>query len=249
MVIAVSLVVGAVIGSFLNVVIARLPNGESLVRPGSRCPACRASIPWFHNIPLLSFVWLGGRCRACGLPISWRYPIVEGVTAGLFALAAWRVGWTPRLLLAWVFVAALVAVTGIDLEHQIIPDVITLPGIGAGFLASFVNPVASWAGSLLGIVLGGGLIFVVILVSRGGMGGGDMKLAAMLGAFLGYKMALLAIFSSVVLGGLLAGVLIATGLRRRKDPIPFGPFLALGGVLALFAGEEILGWYVSAFLS
>ena len=243
-----ALVLGATIGSFLNVVAVRLPRGESLVHPRSHCPACRAPIPWFDNIPLISFLALRGRCRRCRGPISWRYPLVEAATGALFALAAWRFGWTPRLLLAWVFVAALVAVTAIDLEHQLIPDVITLPGIGAGFLASFVNPAVSWLASFLGIVLAGGLIFVVILVSRGGMGGGDMKLAAMLGAFLGYKMALLAIFSAVILGGLLAGVLMATGLRRRKDPIPFGPFLALGGVLALFAGEEMFRWYVSAFL-
>jgi leader peptidase (prepilin peptidase)/N-methyltransferase len=248
MMIAFSLALGAVVGSFLNVVIARLPKGESLVRPGSRCPACRAPIPWFHNIPLLSFAWLRGRCRECRRPISWQYPLVEGITAGLFALAAWRLGPAPELLAAWVFLAALVAITGIDLEHQIIPDAISLPGIGLGFLASFLNPALTWTSSLLGIALGGGLFLIVILGSRGGMGGGDMKLGAMLGAFLGHKMALLAIFSGVVLGGFVAGVLVATGLRRRKDPIPFGPFLAIGGMLSLFAGKEILAWYVSAFL-
>ena len=245
--IALSLGLGAVIGSFLNVVIARLPQGQSLIRPGSRCPACRAPIPWFHNIPLLSFVWLRGRCRQCRLLISWRYPLVEGVTAGLFALAAWRVGPGPELLAAWIFLAALVAITGIDLEHQIIPDAITLPGIGVGFLASFLTPALTWTCSLLGIALGGGLFLIVILASRGGMGGGDMKLGAMLGAFLGAKMALLAIFSGVLLGGLVAVLLIATGLRRRKDPIPFGPFLALGSLLSFFAGEVILKWYMSAF--
>lgn len=245
-----ALALGAVIGSFLNVVIVRLPRGESLVRPGSRCPACGTSIPWFDNVPVLSFLWLRGRCRACGQAISWRYPLVEASTAGLFGLAAWKLG--PRLealIPAWAFLAALVAVTAIDLEHQLIPDVITLPGIGAGFIASLANPSVGWLDALLGIGAGGGLIFLVILVSRGGMGGGDMKLCAMMGAFLGYKLALLAIFSGVVLGGFLAAVLLTTGLKRRKDPIPFGPFLALGGVIALFMGEEIVRWYLSGFAS
>jgi leader peptidase (prepilin peptidase) / N-methyltransferase len=244
-----ALALGATIGSFLNVVIARLPRGESLVRPRSRCPACGAPVAWFDNIPLVSFVWLRARCRRCRAPISWRYPIVEALTAGLFGLAAWRVGSGLELLTAWFLLASLVAITAIDLEHQIIPDAITVPGIGLGFLASFLNPAPTWGASLLGIALGGGLFLVVILGSRGGMGGGDMKLGAMLGAFLGYKLALLAIFSGVMLGGLAAGVLMAAGVRRRKDPIPFGPFLAVGSALALFAGEEILAWYVSAFLA
>jgi leader peptidase (prepilin peptidase)/N-methyltransferase len=243
-----ALALGAVVGSFLNVVAIRLPRGESLVRPGSRCPACGAPIAWFDNIPVLSFVWLRGRCRACRSAISWQYPLVEVATAALFALAAWRAG--PRLevlLPSWALLAALVAVTAIDLAHQVIPDAITLPGIGAGFIASLANPSVGWLDSVLGIVAGGGLIFLVIVVSRGGMGGGDMKLCAMLGAFLGYKLALLAIFSGVLLGGLVAGLLLTTGVKRRKDPIPFGPFLAGGGVIALFMGEEIVRWYLSAF--
>jgi leader peptidase (prepilin peptidase)/N-methyltransferase len=243
-----ALALGAVVGSFLNVVAIRLPRGESLVRPGSRCPACGAPIAWFDNIPVLSFVWLRGRCRACRSAISWQYPLVEVATAALFALAAWRAG--PRLevlLPSWALLAALVAVTAIDLADQVIPDAITLPGIGAGFIASLANPSVGWLDSLLGIVAGGGLIFLVIVVSRGGMGGGDMKLCAMLGAFLGYKLALLAIFSGVLLGGLVAGLLLTTGVKRRKDPIPFGPFLAGGGVIALFMGEEIVRWYLSAF--
>jgi leader peptidase (prepilin peptidase)/N-methyltransferase len=243
-----ALALGATIGSFLNVVVARLPRGESLVSPGSRCPACRTPIRWFDNVPLLSFLVLRGRCRRCGASIAWRYPVIEGVTAALFGLAAWRFGARPEALLpAWFFLATLVAVTAIDLEHQLIPDRITLPGIAVGFLASLANPSVSWLASLLGIALGGGLIFVIIVVSRGGMGGGDMKLCAMMGAFLGPKLALLAIFSGVVAGGMVAAILLASGLRGRKDPIPFGPFLALGGVVALFSGEDIVRWYFSAF--
>jgi leader peptidase (prepilin peptidase)/N-methyltransferase len=178
-----ALALGAVIGSLLNVVAVRLPQGQSLLRPRSHCPACKAPIAWFDNIPVLSFLALRGRCRRCRAPISWRYPAVEAATAALFAMAAWRLGWRPEVLLpGWAFLAALVAITAIDLEHQIIPDRITLPGIAAGFLTSLVNPSLSWTASLLGIALGGGLVFVVIVVSRGGMGGGDMKLCAMIGA-------------------------------------------------------------------
>jgi leader peptidase (prepilin peptidase) / N-methyltransferase len=246
-VIAFSLALGAVIGSFLNVVIARLPKGENLVCPGSRCPACRAPIRWFHNIPLLSFAWLGGRCQQCRRPISWQYPLVEGVTAGLFALAAWRIGPGPGLLAAWVFLAALVAITGIDLEHQLIPDRITLPGIVVGFVTSLVNPSVSWLDSLLGIAFGGGVLFVIIVASRGGMGGGDMKLGAMIGAFLGWQLIALTLLLAVLLGGLIAATLLITGLKKRKDPIPFGPFLASSALVSLFWGDLVLRWYWRGF--
>jgi leader peptidase (prepilin peptidase)/N-methyltransferase len=243
----IALMMGAVIGSFLNVVIVRLPKGESFVSPHSICRACGTPIRWFDNIPIASFLWLRGRCRQCGVAIAWRYPLVEGLTAALFLLTVWRIGWRIELIPAWLFVAALVAIAAIDLEHQIIPDAITLPGIVVGFLFSFIAASLPWLDSLLGVLAGGGIPFVVIVVSRGGMGGGDMKLGAMLGAFLGYKLALVAIFSGVVLGGLVAGILLAKGLRARKDPIPFGPFLAGGGVVALLFGEGLIRWYFAAF--
>jgi leader peptidase (prepilin peptidase) / N-methyltransferase len=242
-----ALIVGAVIGSFLNVVIFRLPARESVVAPRSRCRACGTPLQWFDNIPMISFVALQARCRACDAPISWRYPIVELATAGLFALAAWGTTSPADLVIGWVFLAALVAITGIDLDHQIIPDRITLPGIAVGFLSSFLGTRVSWVESLLGIVAGGGILFAVIMLSGGGMGGGDMKLGAMMGAFLGYKLALLALFSAVLLGGIVALALLSTGIRKRKDPIPFGPFLAIGSVLAMLWGEAVLRWYLNVF--
>jgi len=242
-----SLVLGAVIGSFLNVVIVRLPQGESLVHPRSHCPACRAPIAWFDNIPVVSFVNLRGRCRQCQAPISWRYPLVEATTAALFGLAAWHFGFTVELLTAWPLLAALVAITAIDLDHQVIPDTITLPGIVAGFLASLVNPFVRWVDSLLGIAVGGGLILIVILVSRGGMGGGDMKLCAMIGAFLGWQLAALTLFMAVIVGGVIAAVLMITGLRKRKDRIPFGPFLAGSAAVSVFWGDALVAWYLSGF--
>jgi leader peptidase (prepilin peptidase)/N-methyltransferase len=165
----------------------------------------------------------------------------------LFVLAAWRTTSLIDLGVAWTLLAALVAIAAIDLQHQIIPDRITLPGIVVGFLASFLGDRTSWIDSLLGILAGGGILFAVIMLSGGGMGGGDMKLGAMLGAFLGYKLALLALFVAVILGGGIALALLSTGIRRRKDPIPFGPFLAAGGALAMLWGEAILRWYLSAF--
>jgi leader peptidase (prepilin peptidase)/N-methyltransferase len=145
----------------------------------------------------------------------------------------------------WVFLAALVAIAGIDLEHQLIPDTVTLPGTAVGFLTSFLSPSATWLGSLLGTALGGGLFLVVILASRGGMGAWDMKLGTLMGAFLGYILALAAIFAAVILGGVCAALLLATALRRRRDPIPFGPFLAAGSSVALFLGEELIQWYLT----
>ena len=245
--IPVALLLGAVIGSFLNVVIVRLPRNESLVTPRSRCPACGTALHWFDNIPMVSFLALRGRCRECHAAISWRYPIVETGTAALFTLAAWRSTSLPDLVIAWLFLAALVAVTAIDLEHQTIPDRITLPGIAVGFLTSFLGTRVSWLESLIGIAVGGGILFAVIVLSGGGMGGGDMKLGAMIGAFLGYKLALLTLFFAVILGGAVALALLSAGIRRRKDPIPFGPFLAVAGAVAMLWGEAFVTWYLRMF--
>lgn len=239
--------VGAVVGSFLNVVIARIPRKESLLTPPSHCLTCGASIRWFDNIPLLSLLWLKGRCRACGTPIGWRYPVVEGVTGAVFALSLLHFGLAPELIVALLFLSALVAITAIDLEHQLIPDRITLPGIVVGFLANLLIPRVSWLDSLGGVLVGGGIFLVIILVSGGGMGGGDMKLGGMIGAFLGWKLTLLVLLVAVLLGGVLAVVLLVTGIRKRKDPVPFGPFLAVGSVVVLFWGEGLLRWYLGPF--
>jgi leader peptidase (prepilin peptidase) / N-methyltransferase len=242
-------VAGLLIGSFLNVVIARVPERRSLWSPGSACPGCGTAIAWYDNIPILSFLVLRARCRACAMPIPWRYPVVEAVTGALFGAAAWGFGPTLDAVVAAALLAVLVALTVIDLERQIIPDVISLPGILAGALANLATGRVPWLESLLGIVVGGGVFLVIILASGGGMGGGDMKLGAMLGAFLGWKVVLLSVFVSVVIGGILAVALIATGVRGRKDPIPFGPFLAAGGAAGLFWGERVVRWYLSGFVA
>src|SRR5207245_1917650 len=238
---------GLAIGSFLNVVIVRLPERRSLWRPPSACPGCGAPIAWYDNLPLLSFALLRGRCRACAMPISWRYPLVEAVTGAAFLSAYTVFAPTARFLLA-----ALIAITAIDLQLQIIPNAITLPGIVAGVLANLGTGAVSWLEAVIGALLGGG-VFVAIMLGYAllfreeGMGLGDAKLGAMLGAFLGWKVLLFSLFAAVTVGGVLAIVLLATGLRGRKDPIPFGPFLALGGATGLFWGEKVVAWYLSGF--
>ncbi len=240
---------GLVIGSFLNVVIARLPERRSLWRPASHCPACRAPIAWRDNIPVLSFVRLRGRCRGCRRPIPWRYPIVELVTGSGFALAYWLQGPTADFVVTAVLLAMLIAIAAIDFRHQIIPDVITLPGLVVGVLSTLVTGRVSWIESLIGIVVGGGIFMVIIVASGGGMGGGDMKLGAMLGAFLGWKLGLLALLLGVFTGGAVAIALLLLGRKGRKEAIPFGPFLALGGAVTGLWGEQVLAWYLTHFLA
>jgi leader peptidase (prepilin peptidase)/N-methyltransferase len=242
-----TLLVGLAVGSFVNVVVARLPERKSLLRPGSTCPGCGTAIAWHDNIPVLSYVWLRGRCRACGMGIAWRYPVIEIATALVWGAAYLMWGLTVEFAVGAVFLTALVAITGLDVERGIIPDLITLPGIVAGFGVNLITDRVGWVDSILGIVVGGGLFLVVIVASGGGMGGGDMKLGAMFGALLGWKVTLLALFIAVVLGGALALSLMASGRVRRKDAIPFGPFLALGGAISLFWGEKAIRWYLSGF--
>jgi leader peptidase (prepilin peptidase)/N-methyltransferase len=245
-------VAGLVIGSFLNVVIARVPEGRSLWRPGSACPGCGAAIAWYDNIPLLSFALLRGRCRSCSMSIPWRYPIVEGVTAVLFGAAGAAFGPTLDGVAAAALLAMLVAITVIDLELQIIPDAISLPGIVAGLLANLATGRVAWLDSVLGAALGAAIFVLIALVGswwagQQALGGGDVKLAALLGAFLGWKVLLLSIFLSSLGGGILSAILMTLGVRGRKDPIPFGPFLAAGGAVGLFWGERMVQWYLSGF--
>ena len=234
-------VVGACIGSFLNVLIHRLPRKESIVRPCSRCPACGRSLPPLENIPLASFVFLGGRCRGCGNRISVRYPFVEMFTAAGFALLVHLDGPGVALPRDLVFFSLLVPITFIDIDHRIIPDELSLGGLAAGLLLSFL-PGGDWKGSLLGGVLGGGVLFGTAvayekITGREGMGGGDIKLIAMVGAFLGWKGALFTIFCGSLLGT--AGGLLAMrkGGDGLKTAIPFGPYLCAAALIARFSGE------------
>jgi len=239
---------GLCIGSFLNVCIYRLPASKSIVHPRSMCPRCGRQIPFYDNLPILSYLLLRGRCRQCRTAISVRYPLVE-LLAGLFALVSvLRFGMTPTAAIYFVFIAALLTVTFIDIDHRIIPNAITLPGIVFFFIAGLLLPQISWKDALLGILVGGGTLYLVaqayyLLKKVDGMGGGDVKLLAMIGALIGWQGVLFTIFFAS-LGGTLAGLAVMVKNRSTmKQKIPFGPFLATGAICYLFFGEPIIRWY------
>jgi len=214
------------------------------------CPSCQTKIPFYDNVPVASYLWLRGRCRHCGAAFSLRYPLVE-LVSGLFAVAVFaRYGFSWESLFLYSLVGALLVITFIDIDHQIIPDVITYPGIGVGFVTSLLVGHITYKESLIGILLGGGILLLVawgyyLLTKREGMGGGDIKLLAMIGAFLGWKGVIFTIFAGSAIGTV-AGVALAlrTGGGRRLA-IPFGPFLSIGGLLYLFFGPQLIGWYIA----
>ncbi len=241
-----SVLFGLVLGSFLNVVIYRLPRHESLARPGSHCPGCNKAIRWYDNIPLVSWLTLKGRCRDCGVRISCRYPVVEAITGVGFGLALWRFGVDWPLLVAWAFIAAMVAVAFIDYDHMVIPNKIVLPGALIGLAASVaLNPqrwwvyVASSAGAAA-------FMFALAMIWPGGMGPGDIKMALFMGAVLGASV-LVALFAAFLFGSLFGLYLMLVKKRSRKTRIPFGPYLAAGSVLAIFLGETILRNYANLY--
>lgn len=248
-------VIGALVGSFLNVVIYRLPRGESVVTPRSHCPHCATPIRPIDNVPIVSWLWLRGRCRRCREPISARYPLVELVSAVLAAGLAVRLGPGIAAVAAFYFAASLLALTYIDLDVQLLPDRLTLPGIAVGLLVAFVAPpgdrlVAPQA-AIVGTLLGGGMLWLVAwayhaITGREGMGGGDVKLLAMIGAFLGWQGVLLTLLLASFIGSAIG---IALMIQKRADSklaIPFGPFLAMGALVALFWGPQIVRWYISS---
>jgi leader peptidase (prepilin peptidase) / N-methyltransferase len=246
-------ILGTIFGSFLNVVIYRVPQRLSIVRPASRCPHCQTPIRPYDNIPLVSFLILRGRCRSCHAPISWRYPLVEAATgvplAGLWVRFAPSAEWVP-FVAASVFVLMLIAVFFIDLDHQIVPNAITYPGLAIGLLLAI--PQGRVVPSLLS-ALGAGVAFLLIAIlseavmKREGMGGGDIKLAAMIGAFLSWPAVVVALMLAVTVGAIGGLLLMALRKRTRTDPIPFGPSLAVGGIIALFAADGIVRWYLHLF--
>lgn len=239
---------GLCIGSFLNVCIYRLPASQSIAHPGSRCPNCGTSIAFYDNIPVISYLWLRRRCRHCRVKIPMRYPIVE-LLGGLFALATFlKFGLTLQALVFFVFIACLLVVTFIDLDHRIIPDIITLPGIPVFLAAGFAVTAIAFKDALLGILIGGGSLFLVawtysFITKKEGMGGGDIKLLEMMGALVGWQGVLFTIFVSSLVGTLSGLAIMVQSRKGMKLAVPFGPFLAIGGITYIFFGSQLIGWY------
>lgn len=241
-------IAGLCVGSFLNVCIHRLPLKESVVWPASRCPGCGHDLAWFDNIPVASYLVLRGRCRSCRAPISIRYPIVEALTAAIFLLHWIVFGPTPLLAVRLLFACALIVLFAIDLDHQILPDVITLPGIVVGFVCSVFLPPGPLM-SLAGIALGGGLLWAIAeawfrLRKVEAMGFGDVKMLAMVGAFLGIKLVVFTFVVSSMIGGLVGVLLIATRRADMATKVPFGTMLAVAALIASLYGEPLLTWYL-----
>ncbi|MBT4875477.1 MAG: prepilin peptidase [Desulfobacula sp.] len=243
-------IIGACIGSFLNVCIYRIPENNSIITPGSFCPACKKGIPFYCNIPVLSYLFLKGRCKFCHKPISIRYPIIE-ILAGMFAVVLFYKFGIGQVMIYWfIFTSVLITISFIDIDHQIIPDVISLPGILVFASSFYFLPEMTLKNTLLGIVAGGGSLYAVaflyyLLKKQEGMGGGDIKLLAMIGAAIGIKGVFFTIFAGSLLGtffGLL--IMIYTKIADSKLKIPFGPFLSMGAILYIFFGEQLILWYL-----
>ncbi len=234
--------IGLIVGSFLNVVIHRVPLRQSVVWPASRCPQCGEPIQPNDNVPLLSYVLLRGRCRNCKARIRLRYPLIEALTGALFAAAVYEFGLGLELISALVLIMTLIALAGIDLEHRLLPNVIVGPAALVGFALSVLESPAQWWLYLLSAVAVAGGLFALALARPGGMGMGDVKMGGMLGAFLG-PYAALAVFLGALCGAITGGLLMAAGKMRRRHALPFGVFMALGGIVTLFAGEELWQLY------
>ena len=242
-------ILGLIVGSFSNVCIYRIPKKESIAYPASHCPKCRTTIKPVDNIPLLSYILLKGRCRNCKSKISIQYPIVEFLTGLIYLIIYLLYGLSVQTLIYIILSSALIIIAFIDLNQQIIPDVISLPGIAIGFIISFFVPYISFINSALGILAGGGIILIIALggsaiFKKEAMGGGDVKLAAMIGAFLGWKYIIVSLFLGFFTGALTGIFLIIAKIKKKEDAVPFGPFIILGSFITLLWGEKIISWYL-----
>jgi len=254
-------VISACVGSFLNVCIYRIPAHRSVVSPGSECPSCKAPVRFFDNIPIFSYFILGGKCRSCKATFSVRYAMVELLVALLGIALYYRFGFAPQFFAYAVFTAILVTVAFIDLDHRIIPNVISLPGIVVGVVIALILQFVLSAGavgavypslvdSAIGVVIGGGVLFFIsfgyyVLTGREGMGFGDVKLLAMIGAFVGWKGVLFTLFAGSIVGAFIGVFVMVIGGKDSRYAVPFGPFLSLGALVYAFCGRMIITWYLS----
>jgi len=242
-------VLGLIVGSFCNVCIYRIPRNESVIYPASHCPKCRTKIKPIDNIPLLSYILLKGRCHNCGSKISIQYPVVEFLTGLIYLIIYLIYGLSIQSLVYIVLSSALIIIAFIDLQEQMIPDIISLPGIVVGLILSFIVPYMSFINSVLGALVGGGIILIIawvgsIAFKKEALGGGDVKLAAMIGAFLGWRYTIISLFWGFFIGALVGIILILSKIKSKEDMVPFGPFIVLGSIITLFWGEKILSWYI-----
>ncbi len=249
---ALSALLGALVGSYLNVVIYRVPRGRSTLRPRSKCPGCNQPIAWYDNVPVLSYLVLRGRCRRCRQALSMRYPIVEATTSALFALATFHFGLSITTLIAWLFLSLLLSLALIDFDHLLLPDALTLPGLVLGLLLSTVSDLTGPLSAGLGAFLGGFVLLAIIglyLLLRGefGMGLGDPKMLAMIGAFLGLSKTVVTLFVASLVGSLVSLLLILARRADGRSKLPFGVYLALGAAVALFFGDSLVHWYISGW--
>lgn len=238
-------VAGSAIGSFLNVLICRIPEGLSVVFPASHCPRCKHAIRYYDNIPVISYLLLRGMCRDCREKISIRYPLIEILAALMCLLLFWKYGLGLQFVVAFVFVCSLIVITFIDFDHQIIPDMITLPGIPLFSLIAVLVMGVPWLEVLIGIIAGGGFLYAIavayeLITKREGMGGGDIKLLAMMGGFLGWKSLLFIVFVSSLVGALVGITIVVAKGKDMKYAVPFGPFLSMAAVLYLFIGQSMM---------
>ncbi|MFJ7826926.1 prepilin peptidase [Psychrobacillus sp. NPDC096623] len=238
---------GLIFGSFFNVVGLRIPKGESIVSPPSHCAVCNRNLTFKDLVPVLSFVFLKGNCRGCGTKIHWVYPVMELVTGLLFAFAYYQLGFTMELVVALLFISLLVIITVSDIAYMLIPDNILLfflvPLIGLRVL----EPLSPWWDSMIGAFVGFGLLFLIAVVSKGGMGGGDIKLFFVIGLVLGWIPTLLTLFLASVIGTVVGAISLRRTRQGRKTPIPFGPSIAVAAIIAYFYGERLVDWYVNLF--
>ncbi|WP_175615026.1 prepilin peptidase [Piscibacillus halophilus] len=241
-------ILGLILGSFYNVVGLRVPLKKSIVSPPSHCPDCKKQLRAYELIPFISYVFQKGKCRHCHTRISWTYPFFEVLTAGLFILAFFHIGFQLELLMAWIFVSLLIIITITDVHYQLIPNRILL------FFLILIVPLRlmiqtdPWYDAFLGGIVGFGLLFLIALLSKGGMGGGDIKLFGVIGLVLGLQGTLITLFLATLLGAFIGCILMLFGKVKKGVPFAFGPFIAAAAIITYFYQDGLIEWYMTTFL-
>lgn len=246
------IITGLLFGSFFNVCIYRIPKNESLVFPSSYCIHCNKSLVWYDLIPVISWILLKAKCRYCNNRIPVRYPIIETATAVVFLFLYFRFGFSGAFITNVILCSLLIVISVIDMDCQIIPNELIVPGTIIGIILSLTGVSVHWTDALFGLLIGGGTYFFIANISqwvlkKEGMGGGDIKLMAMIGLMVGWKLTILSILLSIYLGGLIGGILLVLKIKKRDDTIPFGPIIALGTFISIVFGKDLIAWYLHLF--